>query len=70
MDKTLENARIEAIQEISRDILKVISIALERHGDDPMSEPIVSAALGLTIDKIDKNISIGFRKRMILLLDK
>lgn len=63
-------AGAEAVEEITKSMLMAAGEALMRHGNDPASEAILAAAVAMFVDKIDTTISVGFKRKMIMLLSE
>lgn len=69
MSDPLMDARGEAVQEVTTAMLLAAGNALMRHGNDPMAEVILGAAIAMFIQKVDGTLlASGFKKRMLALL--
>jgi hypothetical protein len=67
-ENDLEQTRTEVVGEITRAMLLASGDVLLKYGNDPMSEPILAAALATFIDQIERKVSPGFKGRFIKLL--
>jgi hypothetical protein len=52
----MDDARAEAVQEVSSEILKAAGAAMGRHGDDPNGGAIVAAGFAMALKAIGKHI--------------
>lgn len=69
IDPAMLAAGTEAICEIKAALFKGAGDALVRHGPDPHSAVILAAAVCMFIDTVEKEISPGFRKMVVALLE-
>jgi hypothetical protein len=69
MQDALKEARVEATSELQAALFVAAGAALTRHGNDPQAEVILCAAVAMFVSKIDRNLSPGFQRRLIALLE-
>lgn len=65
----MDIARAEAICDISAAMATAAGAALERHGNDPTARIILTAAVAMFIENIDREISPGFQKVVAAMLE-
>jgi len=69
-DALLKVARLDAFEEIRSDLFHNAADALQRHGDDPAWDAILGAALVAFVGEIDANLSPGFRRLLVKMLQE
>lgn len=69
MNEQMDMARAEAICEISAAMAKAAGLALERHGNDPTARILLTAAVAMFIENIDREIAPGFKKVVAAMLE-
>lgn len=68
MTDDLSRARYEGVDEVARAMMVAAGEALMRHGEDPLSEAILGAAVLMFVDTCD-GLRPGFKGRMIKILE-
>lgn len=56
-DEMMEEARVEAIQQLVDDILAAVARHVSSHGTDPENAPMIIAALAMSAQKIGQDMS-------------
>lgn len=57
----LDEARVDAVEEVAKAIIAAAAYVLAAHGDDPCSPVILAAGFALATDKITETVDPRFK---------
>lgn len=66
----MDQARAEAIRDITSEMLRAAGESLFRHGDDPEAYALLTSATVTFIKEIDKDLLPGFQAALVRLLQR